>query len=702
MDSWQTSFRDLLVIVFKHKWSALTIVTAGMFGVLFWMFFIRQDKFDTTAKILVKIGHEQANSSTLSRPAVMITGDRSQDVNSEVGILLSNDLLDALITHFNLDKPAPPKPPPPKLLPRIRYEVRKTVALVRAWKNQWMIALGLKEPLSPREETLAQLRQAVLVTPERNSNVITVHLFVEQREYGAELLNKLLDLYQVFRLKLYKEHGTPEFFRAEADRTFADLRQAEEQLRAFEAHWNISAIQKQKEVLLEQIASEQSARNSVQIEVRDVAAKLARAEQERGAPEPDVGSIGSFQANTFPEALLQQLAALQAERERLRLTELESSPLIRNNREQFRLALQMVAAHLRSVLADKQSNFERRAQLVAGLQNQVRSLQDKEGQWSALKRNIRMLEESYQGYQKRYDETAATAVMEQRNIGNVAVIEHAVNPVVPSGMSKVRILGLAALLCLFAAAAWMGIAEFLDHRVYTVAAVEQHLEAPVLEVIPAVKGRRWFFRRALPDAGSAYRKAAWALVNRMPAAPARAILFSSSAHGEGTTSAVLAVAEHLSRRDGLRTLVVEVDRRSPAYVKRFSLDPAKTVDSYAAGQITALECVQQNGSGVSFVPTTGVSNGHLGMAHFRKLLEEVRPNFDVVLFDGPPVFDADTITVASLVKKVVLVVESGRTRYEMLERAKAELAGENVEIVGAILNKQKYFIPGWVYRWVIA
>jgi Mrp family chromosome partitioning ATPase len=112
--------------------------------------------------------------------------------------------------------------------------------------------------------------------------------------------------------------------------------------------------------------------------------------------------------------------------------------------------------------------------------------------------------------------------------------------------------------------------------------------------------------------------------------------------------------------------------------------------------------VQQNGSGVSFVPTTGVSNGHLGMAHFRKLLEEVRPNFDVILFDGPPVFDADTITVASLVKKVVLVVESGRTRYEMLERAKAELAGENVEIVGAILNKQKYFIPGWVYRWVIA
>src|SRR5579864_5039419 len=280
MDSWQTSSRDLLVVLFKHRWSTAIIVLSCMLGVLFWMFFIREDVYDAEAKILVRIGHEQSNSSAIGKSAVMITGDRSEDVNSEGDILQSTDLLEALIAEFNLDKPLPPKPPPEKLLPRIRYEVKNVIHDVRVWKDQIMIKAGLKEALSPHEETMARLRSAIVVSPTRNSNIVAVHLLVEQREYGAPLLNKLVDLYQTFRLKLYREKGTPEFFRNETRQTANDLHQAEERLREFEKQWNISAIQKQKEVLLDQIASEQAAMDNAQIELRDISAKAERAEKE--------------------------------------------------------------------------------------------------------------------------------------------------------------------------------------------------------------------------------------------------------------------------------------------------------------------------------------------------------------------------------------------------------------------------------------
>ena len=118
-----------------------------------------------------------------------------------------------------------------------------------------MIAAGLKESLTPRQKALAQFRSALVVTPERNSNILTVHLFVGQREYGAPLLNRLLELYETFRLKSYRGAGASGFFHDEADRSAAALKSAEEALRQFENQWNLSAIQKQKEVLLEQIAT---------------------------------------------------------------------------------------------------------------------------------------------------------------------------------------------------------------------------------------------------------------------------------------------------------------------------------------------------------------------------------------------------------------------------------------------------------------
>lgn len=694
--AWQTSSRDLLTVLFRRRWGVFAIIGMCMLGVMFWMFFIRQDTYDTTAKVLVKIGHEQANGSTLGRPAMMITGDRTQDVNSEAEIIQSTDLLEKLIRHFDLDKPKAPKPPPQRFLPRVRYEVRLLISEIREWKDALMIRAGLKEELTPHEKTLTGLRRALLVVPERNSNILTVHLAVEQREYGAPLLNKLLDLYQAFRLQVYRERGAPEFFRTEARQTGGRLRGAEQQLRAFEEQWNISAIQKQKEVLLDQIAAEQAAVNSAHIDVRDIAVKAERAEKQSNAEEPDFAAIGAFPANTFPEAVLQQLASLQAERERLRMTELDSGERIRNNRDQFRVALGMVTGHLRSMQADKEAAAEKRAQVLAGLQSEIRALQDKEGEWNALKRRVKMLEDSYMGYQKRFEETAATSVMGERNIGNVTVVQHAVDPTEPGGISKIRLLGLAFLLSVVAAMAWLGAAEFLDHRIYSADQLRQHLRAPVLEVIPALRPGR------AAQMGDSYRKAAGLLARNFGGGEPRALLFSSADHGEGTTTAVLSVAEYLNSRYGLRPLVIELDRAHPTLIKRFHLDANRTIDAFASGAVSALHCVQRNGSGVSYVPALKTSrNGHVAPSHIRALIREVQPNFDVVLVDAPPIGDPDTLTVAGLVKNVVLVVESGRTRYESLARARQDLAGEDAVIAGAVLNKQKYFIPRWIYRWLV-
>ncbi|MDQ6699380.1 MAG: hypothetical protein M3Z36_04255, partial [Acidobacteriota bacterium] len=698
----QTSFRDLAFIFFKHKWSVLAIVLTSMFGLLFWMYFVREESYDVTAKILVKIGQEQTSSSSVSIAPILITGERSQDVNSEVDVLTSADLLDPLVAYFRLDRPSPPKPLPDMLLPRVRYEIRQEIKGLRDWWTEKAMGMGLRERLTPRERATAALRKMLHVAAERNSNILSVHLTTPQREDAGVILNKLLELYEAFRLKLYVGQDTAGFFRGEMDKSGGALSAAERDLRAFENAWDISAIETQKEVLLGQIAAAQAALKNVEIDFNENSAKLARAETEMKAPEPNFAAIGTFEPQSFLASLLQQMAELQKERAALRMTELDSGDRVRNNRDQFALLMNLAVTNLRSSVAHKRSQFEARKQILEDLETRIRGLQDKEAEWNGLKRKSKIFEDNYLNYGKRLEEASATSTMEKKHMGNVAIVEHATDPIEPIGMPKTRILGLCFVLSLFAALAWVAVAEFLDHRVYTREVVERHLSAPVFEVLPDLtRSRVRFGRRKLTWPENSFSRTASALVNAV-GERGHCVFVSSANRGGGTTTATLGVAEQLSTMFGLRTLVVELDHRRPVLLNRFKLDPEKTIDAFVTGRLTPLECVQKNGASMSFLPALVAPAGNqVTPGALRKLLAGVQPNFDFVLVDSPPILDPGSSVIPTLPGKLLLVVEAGRTRYEMLDRVHRELSPENVDIAGAILNKQRRFIPSWAYRWFV-
>jgi uncharacterized protein involved in exopolysaccharide biosynthesis len=126
----------------------------------------------------------------------------------------------------------------------------------------------------------------------------------------------------------------------------------------------------------------------------------------------------------------------------------------------------MVVASLQAMRTDRQASHDRRALIVADLQQQVRALQDKEGEWNALKRRVRMTEESYLDFRKRAEENTASSVMEEQKIGNISIIQHA-SDADATGLSKVRLLALGLLFSLIATTAWIGLADFFDSSIYT-------------------------------------------------------------------------------------------------------------------------------------------------------------------------------------------------------------------------------------------
>src|SRR5688500_17468628 len=92
-----SSIRDIVFILFKFKWSALAIRVTTLFAALVYVFLIRDSLYDATSKIMVRIGHEQAPPATVVGQMPMVMGYRYQDINTEIDILQSADLLGLIV-----------------------------------------------------------------------------------------------------------------------------------------------------------------------------------------------------------------------------------------------------------------------------------------------------------------------------------------------------------------------------------------------------------------------------------------------------------------------------------------------------------------------------------------------------------------------------------------------------------------------------
>jgi succinoglycan biosynthesis transport protein ExoP len=208
--------------------------------------------------------------------------------------------------------------------------------------------------------------------------------------------------------------------------------------------------------------------------------------------------------------------------------------------------------------------------------------------------------------------------------------------------------------------------------------------------------------RAERQVQESYRKTAHFLSKLAAGHRGQAVQVASATRREGTTTVVLTLANRLRALHGLKVLVVEIGARNDL-VDLLELDRERTFESFAAGRTTAAETVQTTSSGLFVIPSMPhIQPGAEYPLQLRRMLTEVQPDFDMVLLDVPPVLESvDALIVGAIVPQLLLVVESGRTRYEVVQRAKKELEAEGIQIIATVLNKQRRFVPGWIYRWLI-
>lgn len=171
------------------------------------------------------------------------------------------------------------------------------------------------------------------------------------------------------------------------------------------------------------------------------------------------------------------------------------------------------------------------------------------------------------------------------------------------------------------------------------------------------------------------------------------LMVTSASPGEGksTTTANLAV---VFAQQGKKVLLIDADMRKPTVHYTFRLENTLGITNVLTGQTPLKKAVQASETKDLYVLTCGPIPPNpaelLGSRAMDELIQTALKEFDMVIFDTPPVLAVtDAQVMANKCDGVILVVNSGKTERDAAVKAKEQLANAKGKLLGVVLNNKK-------------
>ncbi len=260
----------------------------------------------------------------------------------------------------------------------------------------------------------------------------------------------------------------------------------------------------------------------------------------------------------------------------------------------------------------------------------------------------------------------------------------------PSAPRTGIILGLGLLVGLSLGVIVLALREVLNTRVRTEEEFARLTDLPVLGGVPRDREIAKGTLVSQADPSSSWVESFRTLRTNVQFLdqPASSLVITSSVRGEGATSVAVNLA--MSMHDaGQRVLLVDADMRARTATTMLGLADAPGLADVLAGQVHLAGALQRWGADGLAVLPAGAPASHpnelLGSSVLPQLLIELNRDYDVVLFDAPPVLPvSDASLLSTVTAGVVLVVGLGRARKPEVQKALEALRMVEAKIHGMV------------------
>lgn len=325
-------------------------------------------------------------------------------------------------------------------------------------------------------------------------------------------------------------------------------------------------------------------------------------------------------------------------------------------------------------------------------------------------------------------------INEAQKVSDISVVNPAGMPEAPltAGAEQINAI-IGSFMGLILGLALAFILETLDTSIGTIEDVERVVKLPVLGVIPSFerisqkkksvlnKIQDRFFLRHSKDFTTkkvrlvahfeprsviteAYRNIH---TNLKIDASRKAVLVTSSSPQEGKSTVVCNLGIVMAQV-GLKTLIVSTDLRRPSLARTFGIsrepglnelirgmvplkDALRNITDLMLGELS-FDAIRQTAGldNLWILPSGNLPSNPVELLESKGLLElltHLKSEFDVILFDSPPVLPVtDASLLAPFMDSVVLVYEIGRTSRDALVRTKLQMESAGAHIAGIVLN----------------
>ncbi|WP_217558546.1 CpsD/CapB family tyrosine-protein kinase [Paenibacillus sp. GbtcB18] len=171
----------------------------------------------------------------------------------------------------------------------------------------------------------------------------------------------------------------------------------------------------------------------------------------------------------------------------------------------------------------------------------------------------------------------------------------------------------------------------------------------------------------------------------------RTLMVTSASPWEGKSTTIDNLAVVYAQTDK-KVLLIDADLRKPTAHRTFGLSNRTGLTDVLTRQAEVEEALKETDIPGLYVMTCGTVPPNpseiLGSLRMKELLERLKQEFDVILIDTPPVLAvSDAQVVATQCDGVVLVVNAGGVKRELVQKARDSLQFVHARVLGVVLNK---------------
>lgn len=438
LDGFRRRRRTIIVVFF------CTFLTVHAFA-FFW-----PGKFSARAALLIQRNRlaSQLNTNPQDPPTIIAGGVTEEDVNSEIAILKSRDVLSATVRSTGLGDV-----PPPWYL-RVLFAPLRGYEKLYAWHHEIPFA-------TDADRAPEGLQRSITAERLKDSDVLLVEYRAGDPEFAEIVLGEILKNYLAKHLTVRQAMKAEPFFDSQATLLKDELQQYETELHDLQHTINVVDVDAEAQIQL-----------AIDSGLREESSTLRRRIAELGATITEYDRIvteamawgGVLAAGPQGDSILDDFKA-QALRLKLEQIDLETRyaadfPLVEENQKKLKATLDALETERRNVrdhsptLAQVDMKRALAQAELAGLtvrdsvlDQQVEEsrerLMELERTAVLIDRKLRLIgtvEERYKTYLSRQEQARMDSELDQQHVTNVSIVQHPVASLKPVRPKKTIVL----------------------------------------------------------------------------------------------------------------------------------------------------------------------------------------------------------------------------------------------------------------------